>query len=223
MCLNGLLIEGNVSVSAGNLAELRVTHTTIAPHAGTLAADANSGLEVTVERSISGAIRLNDAVRRLTVMDSIIDGSFAGGAAVVSTATGIDTSTVFGSVTASTLDASNSIFAGSVTVQRLQTGCIRFSYVPPGSLVPRRFRCQPDDRAGATVSVTPRFSALSLNHPNYAQLAPACPAEITAGADDEGEMGAFHFLQQTQRIGSLHASLDEHLRFGLEAGLFLVT
>jgi hypothetical protein len=71
--------------------------------------------------------------------------------------------------------------------------------------------------------VTPRFTSLTYGQPGYAQLAPACPGEIRAGADDEGEMGAFQFLQQTQRIGSLQASLDEHLRFGLEAGLFLVT
>ena len=25
-----------------------------------------------------------------------------------------------------------------------QSGCVRFSYVPPGSLTPRRYRCQPD-------------------------------------------------------------------------------
>jgi hypothetical protein len=46
---------------------------------------------------------------------------------------------------------------------------------------------------------------------------------ITAGADDEGEMGAWHFLQQTQRIADLRASLGEHLRVGLEAGLFFAT
>ena len=43
------------------------------------------------------------------------------------------------------------------------------------------------------------------------------------GADDDGEIGAFHFLQQPQRLANLEGRLDEYLRFGLEAGVFLVT
>lgn len=239
-CLNGLLIEGNVFVSPGNLAELQVTHGTIAPMAGALvvqqpspeqlaglppaarAALRNERLEVTLERSIVGPIRVAQPVRRVRLVESIADGTFAGGVAVVAPATGVDASTIVGGTLAESLDASNSIFTGGVIVQRRQTGCVRFSYLPAGSLVPRRFRCQPADGA-STARVTPRFTSLTYGQPGYAQLAPACPGEISAGADDEGEMGAFQFLQQTQRIGSLQASLDEHLRFGLEAGLFLVT
>jgi hypothetical protein len=36
-------------------------------------------------------------------------------------------------------------------------------------------------------------------------------------------MGAFHDLLQPQRIAGLRASLDEYLRFGLEAGIFLAS
>ena len=36
-------------------------------------------------------------------------------------------------------------------------------------------------------------------------------------------MGAYNFLQQAQRMGSLRTSLDEYLRLGLEAGILLVT
>jgi hypothetical protein len=240
VCLNGLLIEGNVSVRPGNLAELRITHSTVAPTAGGLTLEApdpaqlaslppamraalrNERLEITVERSIVGPVRLNEPVRRLRFVDSIADGTLAGGSAIVASAMGVDGSTVLGSTVAESFDASNSIFTGEVSVQRRQVGCVRFSYVPLGSLVPRRFRCQPQDDP-ASARVTPRIRSLSYGQPGYAQLAPTCPSEISAGADDEGEMGAFQFLQQTQRIGSLQASLDEHLRFGVEAGLFLVT
>jgi hypothetical protein len=240
VCLNGLLIEGNVLVSPGNLAELRVSHSTVAPMAGTLtvqspdpaqlaslppaarAALRNERLEITVERSIVGPVRLTDTVRRLRLVESIADGSFGGGIAITASATGVDASTILGATVAESLDASNSIFTGAVGVERRQAGCVRFSYLPSHSLVPRRFRCQPADSAGAA-RVIPRFTSLNYGQPGYAQLAPACPSEISSGADDEGEMGAFQFLQQTQRIGSLRASLDEHLRFGLEAGVFLVT
>jgi hypothetical protein len=99
---------------------------------------------------------------------------------------------------------------------------VRFSFLPDGSVAPRRFHCQPEG-ATAVTRVAPQFSSLTYGHPGYAQLAAACPVEISAGADDEAEMGAFHFLQQSQRLTHLQSSLNEYLRFGLEAGIFLVT
>jgi hypothetical protein len=59
--------------------------------------------------------------------------------------------------------------------------------------------------------------------PGFGQLAASCPREISAGADDEGEMGAYGFLQQRRRVANLTSQLDTYLRFGLEAGLFYVT
>jgi hypothetical protein len=229
VCLNGLLIEGNVLVDQGNLAELRLTHSTLAPTSSTLTVQPpgsaglrNERLEITIERSIVGPVQMTAAVRRLRLVDSIVDGTFGSGIAVNASALGVDSSTVLGRTVAASLDASNSIFTGDVSVERRQSGCVRFSYLPFSSLVPRRYRCQPTEGAAAA-RVPPRFTSVSFGQPGYAQLAPTCPSEISSGADDEGEMGAFQFLQQTQRMGSLRASLDEHLRFGLEAGLFLVT
>jgi len=221
VCLNGLLIEGNVSVGAGNLAEVRMSNTTTAPIVGSLIVGDNDRLEVNIERSIVGPVQVAPTVRRLRLVDSVADAG-SGDAAIVGPATGVDGCTILGTTVVDSLDGSNSIFFGQVSVQRRQTGCMRFSFVPPGSLVPRRFRCQPADDA-PSAGVTPRFTSLNYGQAGYAQLAATCPREISAGADDEGEMGAFQFLHQTQRIGSLQASLDEHLRFGLEAGVFLVT
>jgi hypothetical protein len=62
---------------------------------------------------------------------------------------------------------------------------------------------------------------VSFGEPAYAQLAGACPPEIVTGADDEGEMGAWHFVQGPLRLRNLRAALDEYLRFGLEAGAFI--
>jgi hypothetical protein len=36
-------------------------------------------------------------------------------------------------------------------------------------------------------------------------------------------MGAFSHLKQPQREANLRASLEDNLRFGLEAGLFYIT
>jgi hypothetical protein len=52
----------------------------------------------------------------------------------------------------------------------------------------------------------------------FALLADACPVEIVTGAEDEGEMGAWHFVQAPLRLRTLELALEEYLRFGLEAG-----
>src|SRR5262249_15452808 len=134
----------------------------------------------------------------------------------------IQSSTLFGAVTVATLEAGNSVFARKVVAGRRQTGCTRFCYLPLDSLSPRRYRCQPTDPASAA-RIAPQFVSTGFGQPGYGQLGPANPVEIDTGADDEGQMGAFHFLQQAQRARNLRARLEEYLSFGLEAGLFFVT
>ena len=143
--------------------------------------------------------------------------------------------------------AENSIFTGPLTSERRQSGCIRFCYVPDGSKTPRRYRCQPETasrqaidaalKANPSLSllaqnaidddvrtrVRPGFTATLYSQPAYLQLLTSCPPEIAVGAEDETEMGAYGMLEQTWRIRNLGVRLDEYLRFGLEAGVFLVT
>jgi hypothetical protein len=133
--------------------------------------------------------------------------------------TSLERVTVFGSVRVRELSlASESIFVDPVIAIRRQLGCVRYSYLAPGSLAPRRFRCQPSGSP-----LRPLFTSTSYGEPAFAQLARSCPTEISAGAEGEGEMGAFNLLQQNQRVKNLQASLSEYLRFGLEAGIFLAT
>ena len=44
---------------------------------------------------------------------------------------------------------------------------MRFCYVPPGSVTPRRFRCVPDD---GHPDVLPHFTSLRYGDPGYGQL-----------------------------------------------------
>ena len=146
--------------------------------------------------------------------------------------------------------ASESIFTGVVTVDRRQVGCVRFSYVPPGSATPQRYRCQPGlelaveieeiERTNPTAMglpaswktdletqidawLVPEFEAWNNGKPAYAQLARACPVQILTGAEDGSEMGVFCLLKQPQRSANLRLRLDEYLPIGLEAGLITVT
>ena len=159
----------------------------------------------------------------------------------------LERTTVFGAVHVRELTASETIFSNTITVDRRQVGYVRFSYVPEYSLTPSRFRCQPDlavqkelealpkvdssmrptEQAQRTNSsirarIRPLFASTRYGEPDYALLRPECAEEIRTGAEDGGEIGAYNFLQREQRIKNLRASLDEYLRFGLEAGILLV-
>ncbi|GAA2416581.1 hypothetical protein GCM10010420_53520 [Streptomyces glaucosporus] len=118
----------------------------------------------------------------------------------------------------------NSVFTGRMHVARRGTGCLRFSYVPPGSRTPRRHRCQPD-LAGreAAGRVRPLFTSERYGTPAYGQLAPGCAEEIVRGAEDGASMGAFHDLYLPQREDSLRARLAEYTPAGADVGVLFVT
>ena len=232
--VDGLLLEGSLTVRPGNLGALRVAHSTLVPVPGATSLVVESGgaggldngaLRVEVLRAICGPLAVAGSAMAVEVTDAIVDAPLPGGghgAAVVGPDLRLESVTVLGSTVARSLHASNTIFLEPVTVERRQTGCVRFSFVPAGSVVPRRFRCHPVDPS-APGAARPRFSSTTYGHPAYGQLSAACPPEISAGAEDESEMGAFRFLQQPHRLANLRVTLEEYLRLGLEAGIFPVT
>jgi hypothetical protein len=141
----------------------------------------------------------------------------------------LDACTVVGKISASRLDVSNSLLLANRTgptdpwphpirAERRQVGCIRFSFVPPGSRTPRRFHC-----AGADPAHIPQFTSQRYGDPGYLQLRPGTHPAIRSGASDENEMGVTHQLHEPQRETNVKLRLDEYLRYGLEAGLFYAT
>jgi hypothetical protein len=129
--------------------------------------------------------------------------------------------------------ASNVIFQEIAHADRRQTGCVRFSYITPGSRMPRRYRCQPDlalegisDAATKQIiknRVRPAYTSIHYGDPGYAQLGLECACEIKTGAENGAEIGAFNLLLQPQREANLKIRLDEYLPFGLEPGLIYLT
>lgn len=226
-----------------------------------------TGVEIRIGHTISGPMHMTDTTN-LHLEHSIVDAASANsldsaeglalaglaGADEPAGALTILTSTVIGRVFARAfpLVSDSILFArdpgdGSAPVRAMQRqdGCMRFSFVPTGSVTPRRYRCQPQmaidkaitaheeqtglqitpfDRARITGRISrwlrPSFTELRASGAAYAQLRQAAPREIRTGASDEGEMGVYHMLYQHQRDTNLRIRLDEYLRFGLEAGLF---
>lgn len=216
LVLNGLLVEGTVKVLAGNLGRLQIQHSTLAPGASDLLCAANPRLAIELTRAVCGSVTPTLSAHSLTATDTIVAGDLDGADVH------LDACTVLGATHAVTLHASNSILQSKVVVERRQVGCVRFTYLPFDSEVPRRYRCQPEDLVSAA-RVRPAFESERFGDAAFALLAGMCASEISTGADDEGEMGAWHFVQAPLRLRNLRLALDEYLRFGLEAGIFVLT
>jgi hypothetical protein len=246
------------------LSELKLTHCTLVPGAtidkdNTPQRPAQASVvmelpdtKLAIAASITGAI-LSDSTISVSASGSIIDATSATGVAYAgldgASAGGtlnLDAVTVIGKIHAKILQLiSNSILLARlsgadtwsvpVLAERRQVGCVRFTYLPPDSRVPSRYRCQPplpgEDvgtvcvaaTAGMPVDMGPRFTSLRFGTPAYCQMEPITADAIRRGASDEGEMGAFHQLYQPQREANLRVRLVEYLRVGLEAGIFYET
>jgi hypothetical protein len=234
LILDGLLIEGVLTVLVGSLGALRINHCTLAPGAGKIAVNAsgadpekrNALLKLSLDHSICGPITAPETVTQLRITDSIVSSGDGDETPSAVTAPGaeaeLERSDFFGGVEVRSVEASDCIFTGVLKAARRQTGCVRFSYLPLESEAPRRYRCRPENEAEAA-RVRPQFTSRGYGDPGYAQLSQGSAVEIRQGADDEAEMGAFHDLFQPQRETNLRVRLDEYLRFGLEAGIIYVT
>jgi hypothetical protein len=239
--LNGLLVANHPLHVQDNLRRLHVQHCTFVP-GRSLRNDGTPtqpslpsviveapGPEVTVNHCIVGAIYA-PVTARVAISDTILDANDAAAMAYAApdgvspgAPLSITRSTIHGQIHTHEMTlGENSLFLGVVTSERRQQGCVRFSYLPVTSQVPRRYRCQPQNDS-EEVRVRPQFTSLRYGDPGYGQLASHCAAAIRTGADNEAEMGAFHTLYQPQRETNLRVRLEEYLPFGLQAGLFYVT
>jgi hypothetical protein len=191
-----------------------------------------AGVKVASECTILGAIRavglatvsladsIVDATDPTLVAYADLDGKSGGGAL---TLTGC---TVVGKVHAEVLTlVSNSIVWAALAVgdtwvsglvaDRKQQGCVRFSFLPVNAVTPRRFRCVEQ----ALASPQPYFFSLRYGNPTYMKMLACTDNLIRRGADDEGEMGAFHFVLAPQRESDLSVRLQEYLPVGLNIGI----
>jgi hypothetical protein len=153
LTLNGLLIEGKLTVVKGNLGVLTLAHSTLVPGSGGLEAGAdtadplsNQWLKIILRKSICGSVNLHETnAVLLDAEDSILDHSADWAILAINTPTELKSTTLYGKVHVKTLHAENCIFKDTVNAERRQTGCIRFSYLPgKNPETPRRFRCQPE-------------------------------------------------------------------------------
>jgi hypothetical protein len=201
-------------------------------------------LTVTAKRSILGAVRAGEFVS-FNAFDTIVDATDVTNVAIADlngvagtgslTLGGLEPAdpdetphgcTVIGKVHAVTLSlVSDSIlwaglvkadsWATGLIADRKQEGCVRFSFLPAGAKTPRRYQCIERAIAGPQ----PIFFAFRYGRPGYMKLLSSTPDLVRRGAEDGGEMGAFHFVLAPLRETDLLVRMTEYMPVGLEFGI----
>jgi len=236
LVLDGLLVEGGVTVAAGDLGRLALRHTTVVPGTGSVAVDLpttthddNGRLVVELTRAITGPVTIPARGPRLDADVAVVDGGTGAAVDAAFAPACLDQVTVLGALSVRELTASDCVLTGDVTVVRQQTGCVRFSYLGSAAVAPRRYRCQPDlaltdvhDAAAADAvraRLTPAFTSTTYGDPAYGRLDDRSDPALLTGSSGGAAMGVFGELQEPQRMTNLSTVLEEYLRLGLEAGV----
>ena len=232
--------------AANQLPTLQIIHSTLVPgwmldsSGHPVQADApaikaeTTGGAISLTLSISGPVRAPELVQ-VTLTDSILDATdptLVAYAALDGTS-GRRTLTLSGCTVGGKVHAqelvlvSNSIvwaeassgWLSGLIADRHQVGCVRFSFIPVKSVTPRRFKCVERALGGPA----PVFISRRYGHPAYLKLIASTDDAIRRGADDDGEMGAFHFLLAPLREQDLEIRLQEYTPVGLVPGLIYQT
>lgn len=218
LVLDGLVVEGDVTVRAGSLARLVLSQCTVTGRV-TRAADAPPGeggaRRLELIRSVVGAVDCPEGVQDIAISDSVVD---AGAARPAVMAPGahltVRASTVRGALRVRTLDAADTVFDGLLRVEDRQEGGLSHCYVSPGSLTPRRFRCAPASRENSLLA--PVYASEEPGSPLYLALARTCPDAIREGGEGGTEMGVYHHLHLPLRLAAVRRHLASYVPAELE-------
>src|SRR5690606_40071085 len=126
LILDGLLIDGKITVQSGNLNSLRVFNSTIVPSKDGINVNAgNDQLKLIFSFSITGSIELNVPVTELQINNSIVDGQSSQAINASLSNVKIQSSTILGETGFNMLEAENSIFTRQIHTTRTQAECVR--------------------------------------------------------------------------------------------------
>jgi len=139
--------------------------------------------------------------------------------------------TILGQVFAHRFQASECILHGVAIVDDVQNGCIRFSALANGSVLPRKYE------SVRILPGAPLFTSTAFGQPGYAQLLPTAdfsilPSEpatgipqntISSGAEDGSEMGAFAREKNPIKERALLVKYLEFMPAGLVPVIVYVT
>ncbi|MGV8845338.1 hypothetical protein [Tessaracoccus sp.] len=225
LVVDGLVLEGDLVVTAGDLGSLTVSQSTVtgAVRVTSGTVNRNHDLQVRLMRSMVGRMVVSATVPTVRVEDCMLSPEVGGNNTLgeVVRAPGafltVLGSTLRGDITSRSFSASNAVLDGRVEIAQRQTGCVRYTYIGPGSRVPRRFRCVPPE--DSTAAPAPVYASHQFGSPAFLTFAETCPVQIREGGEDGAEMGAHLHLQRPGRRRAAGRLLTGYVPVGLEIGM----
>jgi hypothetical protein len=193
--------------------------------------------EVRVQRSICGALRVDDGYT-LDLADSVIDAGAAVGDdgsaafAVCGSQPGdppdsvhgwgaplrVSGVTFFGRVRAERVEGRGGIFVHRLEARDNQHGCLRQSWLSgQGDRLPQHYACV--FGPGARLS----FTAEEFGQPGYAQLAASSDFSVRERGPGDDAMGAYGFLREAHAWRNLEIRFREFVPAGVRAIAVAVT
>ncbi|HTX77634.1 MAG TPA: hypothetical protein VMD29_15600 [Terracidiphilus sp.] len=144
----------------------------------------------------------------------------------------IEESTIIGRVRPQAIRlASNTIFharlgcndpwPAPVWANRVQTGCVRFCWLPSNAITPQQYQCLPPD-AESQPALEPKFITPRFGLPGYCLLSGDTPMAVWKGADNGSQIGVYYQIQETEAVTNVQIRSAEYLPVNLQSGVFLV-
>ena len=235
--LDGIEAILGVGVATNSVSDLLIRHCTLRNPAAVALKNTGpvTNVAVRLDQSICGPVIFTDGMTGdLTITGSVVgaDGGSATVLAAPALACTLCDTTILGAAKMREVSATNTIFAETAAALLRQSGCLRYSFAPQGSQLPRAFRCQPDlaialaaaakgadltaaESSVVEQSVQPVFLDTGLDEPGLAMLHALCPDAIRTGGESQSEMGAFSTAAYGIATTNLTSLFSEYLPLAL--------
>lgn len=175
-----------------------------------------------IDRSIVGAmVEITDGVGicsigGIEIIDSIVVAAGDGAPAIATALAPVQLvrSTVLGDVRVNQLEASESIVTGYLNVSDSQNSCFRYSaarqggddpLLPDFQRLPQQHKSMLFDRDFSREA----FVSLTFGDAGFCQIASDADQHLARGAENGGELGAYHSSLASIRLRDLQIKIDE--------------
>ncbi|WP_282004277.1 phage tail protein [Propioniciclava sinopodophylli] len=210
--LDGLYVVGDLVVNADGMTAVTVSQCTVTGSVRVVdTGDAGAnGLTVRVLRSLVGRLDLAGTVPAVEVTDSVVSPEVAGAAVSGATLTArgahvsVTGATVRGGVACRTLEGTDALLDGTVVVAHRQVGCLRYSFVGPGSRTPRQF--QP-------AVGRPSYGSVEPGDPDFLVLASDA---LETASESGNEVGVDAHLRRPELLAAALRLVAAHLPVGVD-------
>jgi hypothetical protein len=213
LTLDGLVFSGGLLAIGGVVANVRLRQCSLDPNSAALQVAQAGACALALTACIAGPVAFAAAAGSCAAEDCVLQHPGAtveqptgvGALSVAGGALSLQRCTVLGDVAGDSAAISNSLLYGALTLADAGASCLRFSRLP-ADCVAAAFRC---------TGAVPIFISLTWGDAGWLHLHPNTAPALRRGAEEGGEIGAFHGAGLPWRAQNAGLRLLENIPAGL--------